>query len=201
MGNSMHQFGQDESINKFLSNECHKYFTLITYFNPRPIVRVWIKEMQDCPDGVRRLTVEEARALQGAINPHIQYNTNLAGGSIRVSGDQKTIEEGMFDTYGCGSKGWGYVLVTEAGINDYEKNPGKEINSLSEIPLQWRRMTIEEARFERNNKWKDLINTWDVKQVAGGRVYGGGHGYQQEEGFYQETRQVILVTDQLPPST
>lgn len=197
----MYPFGQDESINKFLSNEC-----LITYFNPefeRPIVRVWIGKIEDCPDGVRRLTVEEARALQGAIIPHIQYNTNLAGGSICVSGHQKTIEEGMFETNGCGgNKGWGYVLVTEAGINDYDKNPLKEINSLSEIPPQWRRMTIEETRFKRNDKWKSVIGTWDIKQVAGGRVYGGGYHYKQEEGYFdQETHKVILVTDQLPPST
>ena len=195
MGNSMYQFGTDDSINKSLSSECHQYFTLITYFNPRPIVRVWIKSLECCPDGVRRLTVEEARILQSQIIPHIEYNTNLAGGSIRVSGCQKTIEEGMYETYGSGDKGWGYVLVTEAGINDYEKNQNKEINCLSEIPSQWRRMTIEETKMERNKKWKDLIDPWGIKQVAGGKVNGGGREYKVEEGYFdKEVRQVILVS-------
>lgn len=199
MGNSMYQFGKDESINKFLSSQCHNYFTLITYFNPRPIVRVWIKSLDCCPKGVRRLTVEEARSLESTILPHIQYDTNLAGGSIRVSGSSKTIQEGMFQTYGSGDDGWGYVLVTEAGINDYEKNLQKQISCLSEIPSQWRRMTAEEARLDSNEKWKQLIGPFEIKQVAGGKV--SGSGFKVEEGYFdKEISQVILVTDQLPPS-
>lgn len=97
MGNSMpYEFGKDESINKFLSHECHKYFTSVTYFNPRPIVRVWIKNLESCPEGVRRLTVEEARSIESVILPCIQYDTNLAGGSIRVSGSEKKSRKECF---------------------------------------------------------------------------------------------------------
>jgi len=198
MGNSVpYQFGQDKSINNFLSNQCHKYYTLVTYFNPRPIVRVWIKSLECCPAGVRRLTIEEARRLQTHILPHIQYDTNLAGGSIRVSGCQKTIEEGMFQTYGSGDDGWGYVLVTEAGINDYEKNRGKTIHSLDEIPSNWRRMAVEEARLEQNKIWKDLIGPYEIKQVAGGKVSGPTYQFKVEEGHFDQITEVILVTDQL----
>lgn len=194
-----YEFGKDESINKFLSNECHQYFTLVTHFNPRPIVRVWIKSLECCPKGVRRLTVEEARNLECAILPSIQYDTNLAGGSIRVSGCQKSIQEGMFQTYGSGDDGWGYVLVTEAGINDYERNLQIEIKCLSEIKPPWRRMTVEEARLESNEEWKKRIGPYEIKQVAGGKL--SGEGYKIEEGYYdKEISQVILVIDQLPSS-
>lgn len=202
MGNSMpYEFGKDQSINQYLSQECHQYYTLVTYFNPRPIVRIWIKNLECCPKGVRRLTVEEVRNLESVILPSIKYDTNLAGGSIRVSGCQKTIQEGMFQTYGCGDEGWGYVLVTEAAINDYEKNLQKEINSLDEIKPPWRRMTIEEARLESNEKWKQEIGPSEIKQVAGGKLSGGAYGFKEEEGYFdKEISQVILVIDQLPSS-
>jgi len=106
----------------------------------------------------------------------------------------------MFQTYGSGDDGWGYVLVTEAGINDYEKNLQKKIHSLSEIPSYWRRMAIEEARLKDNKKWKDLIGPFEIKQVAGGKVSGSGYQFKVEEGhFDQQISEVILVTDQLMP--
>ena len=196
-----YEFGQDQSINQYLTQQCNQYYTLVAYFNPRPIVRMWIQDLECCPKGVRRLTVEEARNLECVILPSITYDTNLAGGSIHVSGCQKTIQEGMFQTYGSGDKGWGYVLVTEAAINDYEKNLQIQINSLDQIKPPWRRMTIEEARLESNEKWKNLIGPSEIKQVAGGKLSGSTYGFKVEEGYFdKEISQVILVIDQLPSS-
>lgn len=106
----------------------------------------------------------------------------------------------MFQTYGCGDDGWGYVLTTEAGINDYEKNLQKEINCLGQINPPWRRMAVEEARLKSNEKWKQQIGPYEIKQVAGGKISGSGHGYKIEGYFDKEISQVILVIDQLPSS-
>lgn len=155
-----------------------------------PVYKVHIKDMDDCPAGMRRLTIEEVIQLKQMLVRQLnQWDIiKVAGGKIDGYGYGNKITAGHFDN------GWGWVFLTQAGFHHYDK---VKIDSLEEIPTGWRRLTVEEARSGSvASEIRSNLGTWDIWKLAGGKFDGPGYGSKIHQGYFDKgCGWVVLVSE------
>ena len=155
-------------------------------YDVNPVFKSFVPNMESCPKGWRRLTVEEL--LKGSHMFSASLETwdiiKVAGGKIGGPGYGSKVIVGHFD------EGWGWVFLIEHAHRVAKK---MLINSLDDIPEGWRRVTTEEVKARKQEFIKDL-QTWDIIKLAGGKVDGSGYGNKIMEGTFDEGLGNVFVT-------
>ena len=137
-----------------------------------------IVSMDQCPAGLRRITIEEVMQLKDKLLPLLDEwdIIMVAGGKIDGRGYGNKITAGEF--------GWGWVFLIPAGFSHYDKI---FIDNLGDIPTGWRRLTVEEARSSSvADKIRSNLGQWDIYKLAGGKFDGPGYGSKLHEGYYDK---------------
>ena len=152
------------------------------------VLKVFIDSMDKCPRGLRRLTLVEVQRMKDELVPLLDEwdIIKCAGGKIDGYGYGNVITPGQF--------GWGWVFITQSGFSYYEKI---FINNISDIPIGWRRLTVEEARpGPIADKICKSLDQWEIMKLAGGKTDGPGYGCKLYEGYFDNgVEWVILVSE------
>ena len=156
--------------------------------NPCDVKKIFINGAHECPKGMRRLTLEEAKLMKASLLPLMgEWDIiKLDGGKIDGYGYGNNISPGEFDG------GWGWVFATKndnaVSIGDHVQplkhgrvlpNPCDIkkifINGAHECPKGMRRLTLKEAK-RMKASLLPLMDEWDIIKLDGGKIDGYGYG-------------------------